>query len=57
MKEEKKWDYDFCSQRNSVFEKQETIGKEQWEREEMQQMKSKKEFAAFGNWKNMHSDR
>ena len=35
MKEEKKWKYDFYSQRNSVFEKQEEIGNEKWEREEV----------------------
>lgn len=45
MKEEKKWDYDFCSQRNSVFEKQEEIGIEKWERERGQQMKLSKENA------------
>lgn len=54
MKEEKKWGYDFYSWKNSVFEKQEAVGKEKWEREEMEPIRLRKENATIENWKTQH---
>lgn len=50
MKEEKKWNYDFYAQRNSIFENKEEIGIEKWEREELEQLREQKNNAIIENW-------